>query len=140
MIKLMLKYLLHGVAWGCMWLVGVYIAIDLFSPDGLQFDTVSFTTNAIGSVIVGIAAATTPIVYEFDRLRRWQQVMIHAVVCLGVFIPVAFWLGWLPAWSGRAIAMSVVWSVVFFWLVWLGFYMYSRHEARQINQKLKERE
>ena len=140
MIKLVMKYLLHGIAWGCMCMTAVYIVIDLFSPGGLHFDNVSFTTNAMGSILVGVAAGTTPIVYEFDRLRAWQQVLIHAVVCQGVFIPVAFWLEWLPAWSGTAIVMSVVWSVVFFWVIWLGFYLYHRHEANKINRKLKERE
>jgi len=140
MIKLILKYLLYGIAWGALWFVMVCIIMDLFSPVTLQYMLQNFTLHALGSIAIGIACATTSIVYTLERLRRWQQVLIHATVGLGVYLPVAFGLGWLPAGSPLAILFSIGTSIIIFILIWSCFYLYHKHEAKAINKKLKERE
>ena len=139
MIKLIMKYLVYGIAWGCLWLVAICVAMDLFFPEVMQMLMENFTLHAIGSIIIGIGSATTPIVYEFDRMRKWLQVAIHAGVGLGTFFTVGFTQGWLPMASSAAIAFSVVSGVIVFFVIWTGFYLYGKHEAEKINEKLKER-
>ena len=139
MIKLIIKYLLYGIAWGCLWFVAIFVAMDLFLPEVMQALAENFTLYALGSIIIGIGSATTPIVYEFDRMRRWLQVTIHAGVGLGTFFTVGFTMGWLPMASSAAIAFSIVSGVIVFFVIWTGFYLYGKHEAEKINEKLKER-
>ena len=139
MIKLIIKYLLYGIAWGCLWFVAIGVAMDLFLPEGLQMLMENFTPHAIGSIIIGIGAATTPIVYEFDHIKKWLQVAIHAVVGLGTFFTVGFTQGWLPMESAAAIAFSIVSGIIVFFIIWTGFYLYGKHEAKKINEKIKER-
>jgi hypothetical protein len=139
MIKLIIKYLFNGIAWGSVWFIVIGIIYDTFSPEVMQGLMENFTIHAVGSIIIGIGSATTPIVYEFDRLRRWLQVAIHAGVGLGTYFTVAFTLGWLPMASSAAIVFSVVSGVMVFFAIWTGFYLYGKHEAKKINEKLKER-
>jgi len=141
MSKRIAKYLLFGIAWGCTWFVVILTALDLLNPVyGLSFPAGSFTTHALGSMATGIAAATTSIIYTIDRLRTWQQAAIHIVIGLGIFFPIAFSLGWLPAGSTTAIILSVVGTILFFWLIWSGFYFHDKIEAKRLNKKLKERD
>jgi SAM-dependent methyltransferase len=140
MKKLMAEYLFRGVTWGCFWLVVVCVILEFTNPDALQGLVESFTLHALGSVAVGIGSATTPIVYEIDRLRRWQQVLIHAVVGLGVFFSVAFGLGWLPSGSLAAVMFSVAGGFFVFFVIWLGFYFYSRFEVKKINDRIKAKQ
>jgi len=112
--------------------------MDFAYPDGLQDLLENFTIHVLGSIIIGIGNASTPIVYEIDRMRRWQQIAIHAVIGLGTFFVVAFSLGWLPTVSPIAIVFSLVSGVLIFFVIWLGFYMYSKHEVAKINYKIRE--
>ncbi|MCL2217083.1 MAG: DUF3021 domain-containing protein [Defluviitaleaceae bacterium] len=138
-MRTLVKYLAHGVAWGCFWLVSICVVMDFAHPDGLHGLFDNFTVHALGSVVVGIGCATTPIVYEIDRLRRWQQMTIHATVGLGIFFSVGFGLGWLPAGSPAAVVFSLVTSVLIFIVIWFGFYLYDKHEAKKINDRIKEK-
>jgi len=136
MAKLVAKYLINGVAWGSLWLVVICVIFDFAYADGLWEIFENFTTHALGSVIIGIGNATTPIVYEIDRLRRWQQILIHASVGLGTFFVVAFSLGWLPMASPMALAFSLASSVIIFFAIWLGFYLYNKYEVKKLNERI----
>jgi len=140
MLKLIAKYLVFGIGYGSFWIVVVCIVLEFLAPGALRGLMENFTVHALGSIAVGIGTATTPIVYEFDRLRRWQQITIHATVGLGTFFTVAFSLGWLPMASPFAIAVSVVLGVIIFFAIWYGFYLYGKYEAKKINEKLRNSE
>jgi len=139
MFKHIAKYLLFGIAWGCVSFVFMHIILDFIIPaDNQLFIAENFTVHALAFIAVGIASAGTSIVYTIDRLRLWQQITIHATVTLGVFFPIGFGLDWLPAESTVAIVLSVAGVILFFWIVWTGFYIYSVYEVKRINNKIKE--
>ena len=59
---------------------------------------------------------------------------------LVTYISVGLYVGWIPLQAGAwAITGTIVIAVVVSFLIWFGFYLYYRQEAKRINAKLKEK-
>ena len=100
------KYLGFGISWGCLWFVVLGLLAQTFGWNEMFNNmTNQFTQSALASIAIGIAFGTTPIVYTFERLQLWQQLIIHLGVGAIVFFPLALSLGWMPITS---VGMMVV--------------------------------
>lgn len=139
MLKKIVQYLFFGICWGCFFFVFMCIIFDLAGNTGaLQAIYNNFTRQAISSILVGIACASTSIVYQFERLAYWQKILIHAVVGLGVFAIIAVSNGWIQGFStGQAIAYFLF-VIAGFFIIQSGFYLYYRVEAKKMNERIKE--
>jgi uncharacterized oligopeptide transporter (OPT) family protein len=96
-----------------------------------------FTGNALASGLVGIGCGSSAIVYTFERLRRRTQIAIHFAVGIGTYLPVSFGMGWLPSGSVGLAAGSALLCLAVFSVIWYGFYLYNKLEAKKINERLK---
>ena len=100
-----------------------------------------FTKMAIGSMITGIAFYVPSLVYQNEKLSKGLQVFIHMGIGLVTYISVGLYVGWIPLQAGAwAITGTIVIAVVVSFLIWFGFYLYYRQEAKRINAKLKEKQ
>ena len=96
---------------------------------------------AIGSMITGIAFYVPALVYQNEKLSKGLQVLIHMGIGLLTYISVGCYVGWIPLQAGAwAIVGTIVSAVVISFLIWFGFYLYYKQEARRINAKLKEKQ
>jgi uncharacterized membrane protein YciS (DUF1049 family) len=141
MIKKVLGYIGYGIAWGWCWLVALLIVSDLAGADAL-FSSITqrFTLHALGAMAVGIGCGSSAIVYTFDQLRLWQQSLIHFGAGMAALFPVGFGLGWMPTSSAGIIVGCVLQSILTFFLIWFGFYLYFKNEAKKINARLKQQD
>jgi len=138
MIKTFLKYLTFGILWGCFWLIGVCVIMDIANIYALQYIFENFSIHALGSILVGIGFATSSVVYKIDRLRLGLQLTIHATIGLASYFAVAFSLGWLPSESPASIAFSLMLGVLTFFIIWCGFYLHGKNEEKKINAGIKK--
>ena len=100
-----------------------------------------YTKMAIGSMITGIAFYVPSLVYQNEKLSKGLQVFIHMGIGLVTYISVGLYVGWIPLQAGAwAIIGTIVIAVVVSFLIWFGFYLYYRQEAKRINAKLKEKQ
>lgn len=142
-IKLIIKYLCHGITWGCTTLVLLCLFYQLFgAEDTLLLIMNDFSRHAVGSILVGIACGSTAIVYQFDRPSFGAKAAIHFIVGMGVFYPVALSLHWIPYHSGDILytILQFLFSCFIFVAIWFCFYLFNRGEAKKINDRLKELE
>ena len=96
---------------------------------------------AIGSMVTGIAFYVPALVYQNEKLSKGLQVLIHMGIGLVTYISVGLYVGWIPLQAGAwAITGTIVSAVVVSFLIWFGFYLYYRLEAKRINAKLKEKQ
>lgn len=141
--KLIIKYIFYGISWGCMFFVFIcLIGFWISGEEFLQPVTEDFARQAIGAMIVGMSCGSTAVVYQFEKLPGWAKILIHFVVGMGVFYPVAVYLGWLPFYSGRVLytIIQILLSCGIFAMIWFCFYWFNRKEARKINERLQELE
>ena len=134
-----IKSIAVGISWGFTILV-LYLTIGVII-NGDYLATIApndFIKYVICSAVIGLGFSVPSLVYYNERISRGLQVIIH----LGtIYIPVAFFAGWIPtAYGAIAVTISLLIAVVFSLLVWLCFALYYRKQAQEINRKIIEKQ
>lgn len=141
--KLVVKYILNGISSGCTFFVIMCLFCFVRGGEALLMPIFKdFARQSVGAMIVGIACSGTAVVYQFHRLSRLVQTIIHFCVGIGVFFPTAIYLGWIPFYPDRIIytILQFLLSCSIFMAIWFCFYLYNRKEAKRINERLRELE
>ena len=130
-VKLIISYILYGISLGCTFFI--IMCLSYFNDFGRQ---------SIGAMLVGVACGGTAVIYQFDRPSGFWKIIIHFCVGMGVFYPVAIYLGWFPFHPDRIMytILHFLSSCGIFMIIWLCFYLFNRNEAKIINKRLKELE
>lgn len=141
MIKLVITYIFYGISLGCTFFVIMCLSFSVGGGDEfLEQIFEDFARQSMGAMAVGIACGGTAVVYQFERLSGLVKVMIHFCVGMGVFYPVAISLGWIPFFPDRIMTtvLQFLSSCCIFMVIWFGFYLFNRNEAKRINERIKE--
>ncbi len=142
-IKLVIKYILSGISLGCTFFVIMCLSYSIWGEeDILLLISKDFTRQSIGAIIIGVACGSTSIIYQFDRPSYFLKILIHFCVGMGIFYPIAIYLGWIPFYPDRIIftVLQFLSSCGIFVIIWSVFYLFNRNEAKRINKRLKELE
>ena len=137
-----IKSIAVGIGWGFTVLV-VYLTIGvIISSDFLaSIAPDDFIKYVICSAVVGLGFSVPSLIYYNERISRILQVIIHLGTGFAIYIPVAFFAGWIPtAYGAIAVALSLLCAVVFSLLVWFCFALYYRKQAQEINRKILEKQ
>lgn len=141
-IRMIMKYTLSGISLGCTFFVLMCLFYSIFEEEMLMEISRDFTKQAIGAIIVGIACGGTAVIYQFERPSNLLKTVLHFCIGMGVFYPIALYLGWIPYHSNQIFltALQFLFSCFIFMTIWSCFYFFNRNEAKIINQRLKELE
>lgn len=137
-----IKSIAVGIGWGFTVLV-VYLTIGvIISSDFLASIAPDvFIKYVICSAVIGLGFSVPSLIYYNERISRILQVIIHLGTGFAIYIPVAFFAGWIPtAYGAIAVALSLLCAVVFSLLVWFCFALYYRKQAEEINRKILEKQ
>lgn len=143
MLKMVMKYIFYGISLGCTSFVVMCLSYSVGGRRDILAEIFNdFTRQAVGAMIVGLACGGTAIVYQSHRLSGLAKKIIHFGVGMGVFYPVAVYLGWIPFYPERlgVTALQFLFFGGIFMVIWFGFYLWNRKEAKMINERLRERE
>lgn len=140
-VKLVLQYLLYGISLGCTSFV--IMCLGFFVGGGEDFLAAifkDFARQSIGAIMVGIACGSTAIIYQLGRFSESVKMAIHFCIGMGVFYPIAIYLGWIPFYPDNLLftIMQFMFSCGIFMAIRFCFYLFYRKEARKINERLKE--
>ncbi len=143
MVKLVIKYILYGISWGCTCFVIMCLSFLIGGGENALMPIVKdFARQSVGAMLVGIACGGTAVIYQFNRPSEFAKVIIHFCVGMGIFYPTAVYLGWIPFYSDRPLytVFQFLFSCGIFMAIWFCFYMFNRNEAKRINERLRELE
>jgi len=90
-------------------------------------------------VLVGLYGAICmagTLLYDVDRLPLSVATLLHCLMCILPFVPLALFLGWCTR-LGDVLIMSGFQLVAFF-LIWLILYASYRREIRELNKMQKD--
>lgn len=139
-IKKLILNTIYGIALGCTIFTFLSIIFTFVDSSYLTISREQYITNAMCSIISGIGSYLPTIVYSNDRISKGLQVFIHMGICLSIYFICAFYAGWIPVKSGIvATISSMVIMIITSFIIWFGFYIYNKNEARKINTKLQEK-
>ena len=138
MIKTIIKHLLFGIAGGCVICISAIIFWDLTDSDILYAFFENVTVYALGNIAMSVGFAMSAIVYEIDRLALWMKISINVFVGFGIFFFVGLNTGMISLGEPVNIIISIVAAAVVFIIVYFVGYLFSKGEAKRINERLRE--
>lgn len=132
-------------------LLGAAIGLSIFVIIGITFDIAhsgtfmlvnwEFTKMAIGSMLVGVGFSVPSMIYESEKLAFGIKVLIHMGIGCTVMLVIAFLVGWIPLKAGWKICtFAVVAEILIAFLIWLCFSIHYKKIAKQMNQRIKEKD
>lgn len=137
-IKTITKYLLFGIQWGCMFFVVVNIILLLAVGEKAYLSADNFIKSAFASMLAGIGGASTSIVYTFEGWSFKKQVSVHFIVGLSVYFLSAYLGGWFKFSLDFIFLFAIIISIAVFFIIWFVFYLITKNDEKNINNKLKE--
>jgi hypothetical protein len=141
MIKKLARLIVLGMAVGCliMTLISMFFAAASHGSD-FSVGAGTYIRNAVCSMAVGIGFLVPTVVYEKDALPMGMRVLIHMGIGLIVYFICSFIAGWIPVNMGAgAVAADIIGALAVAWIIWLVCYSYNRHEAKRMNEKIREK-
>ncbi|MEN1936926.1 DUF3021 domain-containing protein [Paenibacillus sp. 102] len=102
--------------------------------DVLQTKTL-LTHLAIAN-IVGLIFSFASFVFEREEWGILKQTIIHFIILLGTFLPIAIWVGWVPAQIGTIFIFIGSFILIYF-IIWCIMAMYWKNKIKELNKQLK---
>ncbi|HAN58388.1 MAG TPA: hypothetical protein DCQ45_05315 [Erysipelotrichaceae bacterium] len=115
-------------------LIGVYM--DFAFRGQMAFTHYRFTKMVIGALFIGIGFGAPTFVYQSERLPHPIKALIHMGMGLTVYLTVAFFEGWI---DGAHFWPQLFVQVGTCFVIYLGFVLYYRHQAKTLNQALQKK-
>lgn len=131
-----------GISWGFTILVFYMTVSAAIDADFFNNLTSSeFIKHVICAAITGLGFTVPTIIYDNETVSRGLQVLVHLGTGFAIYIPVAFFAGWIPTEAGfLPVVISFAISVVFAMLAWLCFSLYYKKQAERMNKKIFEKQ
>lgn len=96
-----------------------------------------FVRNSLGSMFCGWFFTVTPLYFENKKLNLTQQTLLHFLTVIMLYFILALGIGWIPFTVKSVLSMLVIF-LVFYAIFWLGFYLYFKNQAKQLNEDLRK--
>ncbi len=141
MLRKIFKLICVGISWGCT--ISCLISMAGYTMMGNEWFLSSprgFNAQVAAAMIVGMGWSLPTVVYDNEKLSKVQQLLIHAAIGFIVYIPIAFYMQWIPLGNISLMLASILIAIVSAFIVWLCFYFYYKWEAREINREIKEKD
>lgn len=86
--------------------------------------------------IIGIIFSVASFVFEREEWSLLKQTIIHFIILLGTFLPVALWMGWVPN-HASAILICVGSFIIIYFVIWFAMTIYWKKKIESLNHQLK---
>lgn len=119
---------------------GAFIAVvatSIIYMNGTEvLDGSLFLKNSLGSIFCGWFFSVTPLYFEIGKLRLLQQTVLHFVTVAILYFILSIGIGWIPFEMKSVLAFTGLFIVIYT-LIWIGFYLYFKNEAKKLNDDLR---
>lgn len=116
------------------------VIFDQTEGGRLLLEDYRMTRMAVGAILCGIGWGAPSVIYEKEGLSMPVKVLIHMGTGCVVYTVVAFAVSWLGTNTtlGQKLLIIAIQLLIAF-AIWMGFHLYYKHEARQIDEKIRGR-
>lgn len=124
-----------GIFFGAFVAVLITSIIVYFREQSLLNGTV-FVENAFGCMFAGWLYTVSTLYFETEKLNLAIQTLLHFITVTVPFFILAISLGWIPN-DVKIIIGAIVFSIVSYFIIWLCFFFYFRHQSKQLNDEIQ---
>jgi hypothetical protein len=124
-----------GIFFGAFLAVVVTNSIVYFGGESM-IDGSLFLKNSLGSIFCGWFFTVTPLYFEIQSLKLWQQTLLHFITVAILYFALALLIGWFPL-SLQSILSMITIFLMMYACIWFGFYFYFKNISTKLNEDLK---
>ena len=123
-----------GIFFGAFLAVVVTNSIVYFGGESM-IDGSLFLKNSLGSIFCGWFFTVTPLYFEIQSLKLWQQTLLHFITVAILYFALALLIGWFPL-SLQSILSMITIFLIMYACIWIGFYFYFKNISTKLNEDL----
>ena len=138
MFKLIKKYLMEGIGWGCFFLVINLIRTNLTSPELLPEIFENFIPNAIAQILIVMGLVSTMIIFEITRWHIGLKLIVHFILAVSILLIVGFSFNILSPQHLSIIPRVIFENSLVLLLIWIVYYFEEKRDIQKINKRLLE--
>ena len=140
-MKKLIKIVFSGVSLGLSIFVIIGIVFDIANSGNTAMSDWQFTRMAVAAMLIGVGFSVPSLVYTSEKLSYGLKVLIQMGIGCTVMLIAAFCVGWIPVEAGWKISALVIGAeILIAFIIWLCFFLHYKKLAKQMNQKIKEKE
>ena len=140
-MKNIIRNVLFGIAWGCTFFVIMGIIFATKDVDASMFSGKEYIKQALCAMVVGVGFSLPALIYNNEKMAKGLQVLIHMGTGLVIYFVVAFYAKWIPVEQGISITIfTVLTAIILAFVIWFCFYMHYKNQAKEMNQKIREKQ
>lgn len=141
LIKRIVKNSIQGIGIACTIYLFSGMIIDHLNHGTLLMENWTFSKQAVGTLLIGIAFSAPTEIYRNDKLPFPLKFLFHMGIGCTVYTIVGFRVGWIPVQLGwQRCLLMILSGLLAAFLIWLAYAFYYWKLARNINDKIQNEE
>ena len=93
--------------------------------------------NMLGSMIIGVYFGAASLIFEIEKWSPLKQTVVHFILSVIVYFPVAISIGWIP-FKITTLIIGLGIFIVTYTCFWLGISWYLRKTTESLNHSVKK--
>lgn len=118
--------------------VFTWVAVGILVLTETEASVTDIWVNMMGSIVIGGYFAGASYIFDHDRWSPLKQMIIHFVLSVIVFFPLALRVGWLPA-EPLPLLIGLGIFIVMYMIFWFVIRMILNRQAASLNRSLKRK-
>ncbi|TFB13473.1 DUF3021 domain-containing protein [Filobacillus milosensis] len=114
-----------------------FIALTIMMMTGSEQTVATIWENMLGSMLVGVYFGVASLIFEKETWSPLKQTTIHFLVSISIWLPIAFYLGWVPM-GVVPLLIAITLFVVSYAMFWLGTRMYFLKLEKEMNRTVSK--
>jgi len=139
MFRIIKKYLIEGIGWGCFVVVVNIIRTNLTNSELLPDIFENFITYALVQILIVMGFVSTLIIFEITRLHIGLKLLIHFTIALGTLLITGFSFGIYSTENLSDIPVDILSNSLILLFVWVVYYFEEKKNIQKINKRLLEK-
>ncbi|MCK0471680.1 DUF3021 domain-containing protein [Halalkalibacter sp. APA_J-10(15)] len=136
MIVEAVKRMMTGIAFGGLI---TFIVLTIIHFNDIETTIFYVWASMLCSFIIGIYFGLSSFIFEANDWSLLKQTVIHFMMSISFYFIIALIVGWVPL-TVLAILLTSLIFILFYALMWTGYYLYYKRIEKSMNDSLSKKD
>lgn len=113
-----------------------FAILTIFTVQNVEVPVSIIWKNMFGSMILGIYFGTASLIFDKENWSPLRQTIVHFVISISTWCPLALYMGWLPMEMGPIISGIGLFMIIYL-IFWYGAYLYFKKMEMDMNRSIR---
>ena len=114
-----------------------FVFLTIFTIQNVEVPVATIWSHMLGSMLMGIYFGSASLIFDIEKWSPLKQLLIHFILSLTLWLPLAMIIGWLPV-QTLPIIIGIVSFIVIYLLFWFGIRLYLTKLENDMNRFIRK--